>query len=825
MSSSQKMRSSLILFAVAGALLTAGCGGGSSKASGAAGAGGSPQDGGAAGNAAGGGGAAGTTSDGAAGASGTAGAAAGMDGGAGAGGATADGAAGASGTAGATAGTDGGGATSDGAAGAGVAGSDGGAVTDGGHPDGSAGADAAAGATGAAGSAGGSAGAAGGAAGAGGGGTAGAGGAAGGFQPPAAPLMFDVSTNVDPVIPGGRVRYTIKVGNVSTHAVDAVTVSLLLPTGLQFQYTMDSQPNSSSCGGSATCSANGQATWALGTLAAGESRTIHLNALALQDVGDGESITTSFKLSATSFNTVSFDKTVQVRSQSSSQLATGTATYPLTAGQRFTLDLDLGQLGMVPLANATLEATFAPGLTVASISDGGAQAAPGGPVDWTIGGVGVGAALHRQVDVTVDANVPAGALLKTRATLAYDGGLAVDAAAEYTVAVVAAPSPLAMSVTAKPSPAVPGGQIAYRITIGNLGTRAIDDISVFFPVPAGLSFQYTQDAQPNSSSCGGSATCAGDYFESFWTVGTLAAGASTSIDINASVLANVVGNGNLIRAWFQLTATGAPELETTRTVQIFDSPGAELALTTTANPVTNAQAFIYNVDVGQIGATALTTAQLRAHLPAGLTLGTISDGGAKDAASGDVVWTIGGIAVGATLHRTIAVTGDGTAVPGAILHASASLTYDGGAAVDNLVGYDVSVVAATQPVTLTVSANPTPAVPGARDLYTATLTNTSARAIDGVGVYLRVPVGLSFQYVDDADPNSSSCGGSAICAAGGEAFWTLGTLAAGASQMITVNPQVLNTLLAGSLIPTPFWLSYTGQTAPIFVDLVVPTHR
>ena len=64
----------------------------------------------------------------------------------------------------------------------------------------------------------------------------------------------------------------------------------------------------------------------------------------------------------------------------------------------------------------------------------------------------------------------------------------------------------------------------------------------------------------------------------------------------------------------------------------------------------------------------------------------------------------------------------------------------------------------------------------------------------------------------------------ANCAAGGEAFWNLGSLAAGASQMITVNPQVLNTLLAGSLIPTPFSLSFTGDTAPIFVDLVVPTH-
>ena len=110
-----------------------------------------------------------------------------------------------------------------------------------------------------------------------------------------------------------------------------------------------------------------------------------------------------------------------------------------------------------------------------------------------------------------------------------------------------------------------------------------------------------------------------------------------------------------------------------------------------------------------------------------------------------------------------------------------------------------------------------------RDLYTATITNTAARAIDGVGLFLRVPVGLSFNSTNDADPDGTGCY-FANCTAGSENTWTIGTLAANGSQMVTVNPQVLNTLLAGSLIPTRFWLYSTGQTAPTFVDLVLPTH-
>jgi uncharacterized repeat protein (TIGR01451 family) len=650
-------------------------------------------------------------------------------------------------------------------------------------------------------------------------GAAGTAGTAGGYQPPAGALTFDVSTDVDPVAPGGRVRYSIKVGNVSTHAVDAVTVSLLLPVGLQFHYANDSEPNTS-CANQYVCNANTQATWALGTLSAGQSRTISVNGQVLQDVGNGESITTSFKLTATAFNTVSFTKTVQVSSQASSQLATGTATYPLTAGQRFTLDIDLGQLGMTALSTTTLETTLAPGLTVASISDGGTQATPTSPVAWTIGTVGVGLAVHRQLDVTVDANVPGGALLKARSVLKYDGGLAVDAASEYVVAVVAAAPPVSVAVAATTNPVVPGARVGYRVTISNLGTRAIDGLTLFFPVPAGLSFHYANDAQPNAS-CANSYVCTADL-ETFWTVGTVAAGATATYDVSATVVDSEVGNGNLIRTSFMLTGTTIPELEVVKTVQVFDSPRAQLTFTATANPITSAQAFTYDLDIGQIGATPLASTELRARLPAGLTVGTISDGGSQSA-SGDIVWTIGAVAVGTTLRRTIAVTGDGSAAAGTILKASASLTYDGGAAVDNLVGYNVPVIAAAQLVTLSVSASPNPAVPGSRDLYTATITNTSARAIDGVGLYLRVPDGIQFHYANDSDPDTS-CANAYVCVPGLEAFWTLGTLAAGASQMVTVNAEVLSTLVSGSLVPTSFWLYYTGQVDATFVDFVVPTH-
>src|SRR5262249_6033302 len=147
---------------------------------------------------------------------------------------------------------------------------------------------------------------------------------------------------------------------------------------------------------------------------------------------------------------------------------------------------------------------------------------------------------------------------------------------------------------------------------------------------------------------------------------------------------------------FYVTGTGVSEVDIVKTVQVYDSPAAQLALGMTANPVTSAQGFTYTLDVGQIGLTPLSGAELRARLPSGVTIGAISDGGAQ-VSSGEVVWPIGAIAVGADFRRTVAVVGDGTAPPGTILGARATLTYDGGAPVDALTEYAAPVVAAPQP--------------------------------------------------------------------------------------------------------------------------------
>jgi hypothetical protein len=633
---------------------------------------------------------------------------------------------------------------------------------------------------------------------------------------PEVPLVIDVSAATNPVVPGQRLMYTMTVGNVSSRAVDGVRVLLRVPTGLQFSIILDADPNPT-CN-STVCPAGAEAVWTLGTITAGTTKTISVNASVLQNVGNTDSIATSVTLTATGVNPINVTKTVQVYNMPSAQLALGTAYSPVTPSQSFTLDLDVGQIGTAALAATELRLSLPAGLSAGTISDGGTQDMPG-QIVWPLGSFAVGAALHRTVDVTVDPGVPPGSVLAAHATLIFDGGVAIDASTDRPISVVAAAPPLQVDVGVASSPVVPGGRLLYTITASNVSARAIDGVNLLLRTPTGVQFSVLVDADPTAS-CN-STLCPGNA-EANWNLGTIAAGASQTITVNALVVATEVGDGSLMIAPVTVRATGVDDINVSKTVQVFGQPAAQLAFGAVVGPVTAGQSFTLDLDVGQIGTSALAGAELRVVLPEGLALGTISDGGTQPTPR-NVVWSIGNFAVGATLHRTVAVTVAGTAVPGTIASAHAALTYDGGDPVDAVADYAISVAPAVMPLTMDIVATPNPVAPGARLLYTTTITNTSARAVDGVSVLFRVPFGLNFSIITNADPDPTCV--SSLCSANFEALWNVGTLAVGGSQIITVDALVAATVLQGSLIPSSTKLAATGLTSPIWVHTTVPARQ
>ncbi|MCF6364408.1 MAG: DUF5011 domain-containing protein [Gammaproteobacteria bacterium] len=388
------------------------------------------------------------------------------------------------------------------------------------------------------------------------------------------------------------------------------------------------------------------------------------------------------------------------------------------------------------------------------------------------------------------------------AKLTVDDGVNSPVVTTLNFTVIA---PLSTDVSVN-GPAVAGERVLYTITVGNTTSGPIEDVVVSFVVPAELSFNRGVDAEPNASCT--AVTC-GATTESAWNLETLAAGESRTITINALVNAATL-NGVTIALPVTFGAAGISNVQINKTVDVFNTPSADLALSASTDPVVANETFTYQLDFGNTSGGDLTTVELRAFLPAGVTVNSISDGGAE-ASTGVVVWNEASLSAGTSVYREITVIADGAAA-GDILKLSAELTHDGGLEIDNRSEFAVSVAETAGIASLLsvdIAATPQPVASGGILAYTITVTNGYGLPLDGVSVQFRVPAELSFNRGLDAEPNASCT--AVICGATTESAWNLGTMAAGASQIITINATVAASLVDGTLIVTPIRVTATDM--------------
>jgi len=365
-------------------------------------------------------------------------------------------------------------------------------------------------------------------------------------------------------------------------------------------------------------------------------------------------------------------------------------------------------------------------------------------------------------------------------------------------------APLSTDVSVN-GPAVAGERVLYTITVGNTTLLPIDGVAVSFVVPAELSFYFTTDAEPNAAGCSG--TC-DPVEEASWSLGTLAAGESRTITVNALVGAATL-NGVTITLPVTFSATGISNVQINKAVYV-NTASADLALSASTDPVVPNETFTYQLDFGNTSAGSLTTVELRAFLPSGVTVSSISDGG-TEVSPGEVVWNEGTLNSGAAVHREITVVAD-NATAGDILTLTAELTHDGGLEIDNRSEFSVSVAEAggiASLLSVDIVATPDPVASSSILAYTITVTNDYGLPVDDVSVMFRVPAELSFYFSTDAEPDAAGCSGT--CDPTEEAVWNLGTMAADASQIITIDATVAASLVDGTLIVTPVRVTATDM--------------
>ena len=280
-------------------------------------------------------------------------------------------------------------------------------------------------------------------------------------------------------------------------------------------------------------------------------------------------------------------------------------------------------------------------------------------------------------------------------------------------------------------------------------------------------------------------------------------------------------SGNLIQLPLRITATGVTDdIHLLKTVSVYNNSSIDLALSASTDPVVPNQSFSYHLDFGNISGSSLSNLVLRAYLPAGVSLNTISDNG-TEVAPGVVEWSAISLASGNAARREISVTAD-SVIAGENLTLVAKLSHSGGLEIDKQSEYSISVTPAggiASLLSLDISASPEPVAADAVLSYTLTVTNNYGLPINNVLLLLRVPGELSFHHSNNASPASSNCGNT-LCTGSEEAVWSFATIAAGASEVITLNANVLDAILDGNLIVAPFRVSAENMIDSINIQHV-----
>jgi uncharacterized repeat protein (TIGR01451 family) len=358
-------------------------------------------------------------------------------------------------------------------------------------------------------------------------------------------------------------------------------------------------------------------------------------------------------------------------------------------------------------------------------------------------------------------------------TVALHGSGAIDNI------IISADSPiidLELTKDVSPSSVEVGDETTFTISVVNQGPDDATGVVVTDTLPAGLSYV--------SDNAGG----AYDATTGVWTIGDLAVGASASMDFVVTV--DDVGSFTNVA---EVTAANEPDSDSTpgngtdndeddwddATVTAVAPPAIidlELVKDVAPAAVEVGEETTFTISVVNQGPDDATGVVVTDTLPDGLTYVSDDGAGAYDAATG--TWTIGDLAVGASVQLSFVVTVDEAGTFTNVAEVTAANEED----IDSVPGDgegddwdDAVVVATVEPpaiidLELTKDVDKAEVPLGEEVIFTVSVINQGPDDATGVVVTDTLPTGLT--YVSD------NAGGAYDNATG---IWTIGELAVGAS--------------------------------------------
>ena len=421
------------------------------------------------------------------------------------------------------------------------------------------------------------------------------------------------------------VNYEITVTNDGEGALTDVTITDTLPEGLSFISGVPDPTEGT--------------TWNLGTLNAGDSQSIMVDARA-DDAGDY-----SLPVTVTSAEGATADASVDTTVVAPDLAVTKTASADaFLVSTEVTFTIEVTNNGDGPAFNAAVVDTLSAGLTVVS-SDPEATVGEDGSLSWTIDEIAAGDSATFTVTVT--------------AADSGDHTNAVDVTVlDTTVSAEASVRSNTPSISLEKtggSVMYTDGERNYMLTATNDGEADLTGVVITDTIPAGLSFVSADNAGTHA---------AGDVT---WNIGDLAMGESVTVTVRlrGDDAGTYTNTASVTSDQSDQGASGDASFD----VEVRAAAGASLVILDDNDPIGIGEQTTYTVSVTNQGADAsITDVIVTVTIPDRLTIVSAGDGVINGQR---VTFNLGEIAVSAeeTVMVTVEAVSDGDVV------ASATLTY------------------------------------------------------------------------------------------------------------------------------------------------------
>ncbi len=559
---------------------------------------------------------------------------------------------------------------------------------------------------------------------------------------------------------GKTVRYTITYENIGTVTATGVTITddvdglLQLPTSI---------PNAAIVGR--------KVTWSLGDLTPHASGSVSFDATVVAGAMTGDPIDNQALIEAVNANSATANVGFTVENKPKLILDKSTASQSVRPGEEILYTIRYANIGTASANTVVIEDTLPNNAALVATPSGAVL--QGNNLVWNIASVPPGPTTIYTLSVRVRVENSASDGDRVENYTSITSTELPNAQTDFTSTPVVA-AVLTVGKTASIAKASPGDTVDYTITVVNNGHTTADSLVIEDQLPAFMTL----------TSASGSYTESNGIID--WTIGTLAAGASTSVTAKVQ-LAGSVPDGSVLNNTVQASSTLASATDPNTPVKITSSPDLTLSKSVTPAQAKPGENVTYTISYSNVGTDTADDVTLIDQFPADLDF--VSATGGISPVGSLLSWNLGSISRGASGSLTVRAAVKAGIPDGTVIANSASIGEEPGATQLNPKVASATMTVDNKPRFVISKNLVSPSlVAGQEAIYHIAVDNQGTADATNVVIDDILPGELSFV---------SAGGQSQPNVAGQKVTWTFPSWSAGSSSTIEYRVQVASPIRNG----------------------------